>query len=111
MENKEKEIIAYTTQDGNTPFLAWLHGLRDLQVQKNILKRIDRVQVGNYGDYKSVGKGVLELRFRVGIRVYFAEYGNVIVLLLNGGNKATQIKDRAKAQGYWENFKKNNKGE
>ena len=89
------------TPDGKIPFFLWMDTIRDRQVTKIIISRLDRVQYGNYGDYKSVGGGVLELRFKIGIRIYFAEYDNTIVLLFHGGNKRSQSKDVAKAKEYW----------
>ena len=56
------------------------------------------MKLGNYGDYKSVGDGVLELRFNQGFRIYFTEVDNVIILLLCGGDKSTQQKDIEKAK-------------
>ena len=58
------------------------------------------MQIGNYGDYKSVGDGVLELRFNQGFRIYFTEVDNVIILLLCGGDKSTQQKDIEKVKEY-----------
>ena len=58
------------------------------------------MQIGNYGDYKSVGDGVLELRFNQGFRIYFTEVDNVIILLLCGGDKSTQQNDIEKVKEY-----------
>ncbi len=64
------------------------------------------VRLGNLGDYKSVGKGVYELRidYDPGYRVYFRKIGLTIVLLLCGGDKSTQEQDIRKAQEYWRNY-------
>ena len=58
------------------------------------------MQIGNYGDYKSVGDGILELRFNQGFRIYFTEVDNVIILLLCGGDKSTQQNDIEKVKEY-----------
>ena len=57
--------------------------------------RIDRIEQGNYGDYKAVGSGVFEARITFGAvyRIYFIENGLEVVILLAGGNKSTQSKD------------------
>jgi putative addiction module killer protein len=57
--------------------------------------RIDRAERGNFGDVKAVAEGVSEMRidFGPGYRVYFTQRGHEIVILLAGGNKATQAKD------------------
>jgi putative addiction module killer protein len=82
-------------------FSRWLDQLRDDQAIARILTRIHRLSLGNFGDVKSVGVGVSELRidYGPGYRVYFTRIGSVIVLLLVGGTKRTQQKDieRAKA--------------
>lgn len=85
----------------SSEFKAWLSGLRDRQGRNRILGRINRLTAGNPGDVKSVGEGVSEMRIHhgPGYRVYFAQNGVVTVVLLCGGNKATQAGDivRAKA--------------
>ena len=71
------------------------------------MARLDRLEVGNYGDYKSLEKGVYELRlqFGAGYRVYFGESGNAIVVLLLGGDKGSQASDIKKAIVYWTEYK------
>lgn len=82
-------------------FRAWLGELRDPIARRAILARITRLRAGNFGDAKSVGDGVSELRVHAGPgwRVYFVRRGSDVLLLLCGGSKRTQAKDveRAKA--------------
>ena len=82
-------------------FEAWLDGLRDRQAQVQIVKRIVRVQSGFLGDVKPVGDGVSELRVHhgPGYRLYFVRRGQVVIILLCGGDKGSQARDieRAKA--------------
>lgn len=81
-------------------FSDWLRGLRDTQGRARIAKRIDRIAAGNFGDAKPVGKGVSELRFPFGpgYRVYFTRRGDVVVILLCGGDKSSQSDDIERAQ-------------
>lgn len=81
-------------------FIAWLTALRDVQARARITKRIDRLAEGNFGDAKSVGDGVSELRFDFGpgYRVYYTLRGNVVVILLCGGDKSSQARDIARAK-------------
>lgn len=76
-------------------FEEWKNKLKDKVLIFIIDKRIKRVMLGNFGDFKSVGDGVYELRFKVngGMRIYYTFKSNVLVLLLVGGNKSTQKKD------------------
>ena len=76
-------------------FQSWFEGLRDRMAQKHILVRIGRLERGNFGDVKSVGDGVHELRIPhgPGYRLYFAERGGTVVLLLCGGDKSSQARD------------------
>ena len=76
-------------------FDVWLTKLKDRAGRLRILKRIDRLANGNPGDAKSVGNGVLELRLDVGpgYRVYYAKHGDLLILLLCGGDKSTQHND------------------
>ena len=79
----------------------WFEGLRDLTARSRIAARIRRLALGNTGDSKHVGGGVVELRidYGPGYRVYFVRRGEVVVVLLAGGDKSTQSHDieRAKA--------------
>lgn len=81
-------------------FLRWLRGLRDKRARARIAVRLDRVEEGNFGDYRSVGGGVSELRIHAGkgYRVYYTIRNNVVVLLLCGGDKSSQAKDVRRAQ-------------
>ena len=76
-------------------FDRWFDSLRDKQAARRIQVRIDRAQDGNFGDHKSVGEGVSEMRIHhgPGFRVYFTARGTEIIILLVGGDKATQAKD------------------
>lgn len=101
-----KVLSIYETENGKLPFEEWLDDL-DKVTRVRILARLERVRQSNYGDYKSVGEGVFELRyfFGAGYRIYFAEDGDTVVLLLCGGDKSSQVKDIAKAQEYWRSYK------
>jgi putative addiction module killer protein len=81
-------------------FDAWFSRLKDRQARVRIQARIDRVEDGNFGDHKSVGDGVCELRiaYGPGYRLYYSVRGLEIVILLVGGDKATQDADIAIAQ-------------
>ena len=81
-------------------FLRWLSGLRDKRVQAQILVRIDRAEEGNFGDRRSVGGGVSELRVNVGqgYRIYYVIRQRRIVILLCGGDKASQQRDIRRAR-------------
>ncbi len=69
--------------------------------------RLDRVSLGNFGDCRSVGEGVQELRidYGPGYRVYFGQLGSTIVLLLCGGDKSAQAKDINLAHYYWSEYR------
>ena len=66
MEVQSREILRYTTPEGRSPFTEWLDSLRDRNVRVRIKSRLDRVEEGNLGDFKSVGEGVFELRINYG---------------------------------------------
>ncbi len=81
-------------------FTEWLDGLADISVRSVIVARIKRLELGLFGDLEYVGDGVTELRIHVGAgwRVYFAQYGNDIVVLLAGGSKRSQKRDIKRAK-------------
>jgi putative addiction module killer protein len=108
-EATERSIRVYVTPEGRAPFEEWLASLRDKRAKARILARIDRVRLGNFGDCRSVGGGVHELRvdYGPGYRVYFGLIGTTVVLLLCGGTKKTQARDIAAAQQYWTEYKDN----
>ena len=76
-------------------FSKWLKKLKDVLAKVAIVRRLDRMKEGNFGDSKSVGSGVFELRVDVGkgYRVYFTNKNNRVVILLVGGDKSTQEED------------------
>ena len=81
-------------------FSKWLTKLKDIQAKVSILRRIERVREGNFGDYKSIGSDVSELRITTGpgYRIYYTKKDDEIVILLVGGDKSTQSKDIQKAK-------------
>lgn len=82
-------------------FADWLGVLRDKRDRARIAARIERLRHGNFGDVKPIGDGVSELRLHhgPGFRIYFAQRGQLIIILLCAGDKGSQDKDitRAKA--------------
>ena len=76
-------------------FDVWLVGLRNDRARARIQARILRLSLGNPGDVKPVGEGISEMRIDhgPGYRVYFRQRGQVLILLLCGGDKSTQDKD------------------
>ena len=81
-------------------FIVWLNALRDARAVAKIVIRIKRLADGNFGDVAPVGDGVSELRIHhgPGYRVYFVRRGEVLVILLCGGDKSTQDRDIAAAK-------------
>ena len=81
-------------------FSGWLHRLRDANAVARIAGRIRRIEMGNPGDSRSVGQGVLEMRidYGPGYRVYYVHRGAQIVILLCGGDKRTQSQDIERAR-------------
>ena len=89
-------IISYMFELRRTAqFIDWLVNLRDVQARARIAKRLDRLVDGNFGDVRSVGGGVSELRFTFGpgYRVYFTVRNRQVVILLCGGDKSSQDRD------------------
>ena len=76
-------------------FQKWFRDLRDLRARAQIIRRIERAQVGNLGDVEPVGDGVSEMRIHYGpgYRVYFLQRGQDIIFLLSGGDKTSQRRD------------------
>lgn len=80
-------------------FDSWLAALKDKAGRARIVHRIRSAEYGNFGDCKPVGEGVSEMRIHSGpgYRVYFTRRGEVIYLLLLGGDKSSQKRDIKRA--------------
>ena len=81
-------------------FTKWFDGLKDRRARARIQARVDRVEMGHFGDVAPVGDGISELRifYGPGYRVYFVQKGKVVVVLLSGGDKSSQKSDIVKAK-------------
>ena len=81
-------------------FSKWLKKLKDIKAKVSIIRRVNRIKNGNFGDYKSVGESVYELRITTGpgYRVYYTQEEGEIVILLIGGDKSSQSEDITKAK-------------
>jgi putative addiction module killer protein len=101
---KGQDVRVYSRSDGSEPFTDWLRSLRDGPARNRIRQRIARVRLGNFGDARSLGDGLFELRVHLGpgYRVYFGREGDRIVILLSGGDKGSQGRDIERAKGYWQ---------
>ncbi|MBN2804943.1 MAG: type II toxin-antitoxin system RelE/ParE family toxin [Deltaproteobacteria bacterium] len=108
MSNSKIELLEYVTEDGRNIFHKWLCSLKDKVARAKIRVRMNRIRLGNFGDCKSVGEGVSELRldYGPGYRVYFGRDGFTIVILLCGGSKKTQSNDIKLAHEYWAEFQR-----
>jgi putative addiction module killer protein len=93
-------------------FKTWLSNLKDSKARGRILFRIAGAEAGNFGDSKSVGAGVLEMRIHCGpgYRIYYTRTGPVIYLLLCGGDKETQKQDIERAISMAEDLKEKSRG-
>ncbi len=81
-------------------FSKWLFKLKDFKGKTAVIRRINRMEKGNFGDHKSVGSHVWEMRIQQGpgYRVYYSKKKDEIVVLLIGGDKSSQSKDIKKAK-------------
>lgn len=80
-------------------FTDWLHGIKDTMTRIRLSKRLDKATRGLLGDIKPVGEGVWEMRedFGPGWRMYYIQRGEVLIVMLGGGDKSTQSSDIARA--------------
>ena len=94
-----KEIIYYKTAENKVPYLEWYNSL-DKSLKLIVDKRLSKVERGLYGNNKRLSEELYELKFDNGLRIYYTEIGNTIVLLFTGGNKSKQSKDIETATKY-----------
>ena len=104
------DIRRYQLAEGKVPVSDWLGSLRDQRARAQIEIRVRRMAIGNFGDCKPVGDGVLELRVDVGAgyRLYCGRHGQTLVILLCGGDKTSQPADIKRAKDYWLDWKRSN---
>ncbi len=102
------EVREYLDDLGFSPFGQWYPELRDAVVAAKIATALYRISKGNFGDMKAVGAGVFERRvdFGTGYRIYFAQDGDELVVLLVGGTKKRQSADIAEAKRRWGHYKR-----
>lgn len=99
-----KTILKYTLPNGKIPFDEWFTK-QDKMIKAKVLVRLERVKNGLFGQCRSLKKGVSELKFITGERIYFAQDGEKIILLLTAGNKQRQSCDITTAEMYFEDYK------
>lgn len=107
-------IEHYLTVDGQDDlYLNWLRRLRDPKAKVAVIRRVNRIEQGNFGDHKFCRDGIWELRVDVGTgyRVYYACAGQCVVLLFCGGDKRTQDADINRAAAYWQDWQRRNNDE
>jgi putative addiction module killer protein len=97
------EIRHYLTRSERDVYMVWRQQIRDPRARISIDRRINRIELGNFGDHKFCRDGVWELRIDVGqgYRVYYGIAGTEVILLLCGGDKRTQNTDIDRACEYW----------
>jgi putative addiction module killer protein len=102
------EIRHFITADGKDIYLDWLLKLRDMKARMAVDRRVNRIELGNFGDHKFCRDGVWELRIDVGggYRIYYAIAHGKIVLLLCGGDKRSQNADISAAVSYWQDWQR-----
>jgi putative addiction module killer protein len=88
-------------------FIEWLEALSDLKTKMRIVARVNRARAGNFGEYKVLDDGVCDMKmdFGPGYRVYYAQEGLRVYLLLVGGDKSSQAKDITRAKEMWRTIK------
>ncbi|HCC58423.1 MAG TPA: addiction module killer protein [Solibacterales bacterium] len=107
MEALPREVEFYVDGDGNCPFKEWLESLKDHVARAQVDKRITRVRLGLFGNCDEVGEGVIELKLDTGpgYRLYCAQDGRTLVVLLCGGTKRRQQSDIEQARKFWRDYK------
>jgi putative addiction module killer protein len=96
-------LYAYRDAQGRQPFEKWFNDL-DAQSARKVRAALAQIEADNMSEVKPVGGGVSERRIHwgKGLRIYFAQDGQTIIVLLGGGTKATQSRDIERAAVCWE---------
>lgn len=101
-----KEVIILELEGGVSPFLEWFNSLKDKRLEIAVDARLARIREGNFGDHKSLGGDIYELRIHYGSgsRIYYGIDGNTLIVILHAGSKKTQQKDILKAKKLWARY-------
>lgn len=105
-----KEILFYQHTNNKIPIVEWFKSL-DKPFRARVQDRLTRIeQDDNFGDFKKLDDEISELRFKFGsgYRVYYTEVDNIVILLLNAGDKKSQSNDILKAKEYLKIWRQNN---
>jgi putative addiction module killer protein len=104
--NEIRDIKFLETSSGKVLFNEWYNSLKNPQTRRVIAGKLRQLQNVEFKNYKSIGKGVFELRifYGAGYRVYFAFENEQIVVLIAGGDKNTQEKDINRARLLWRDY-------
>lgn len=109
MDNDKLRIVVYL-REGKSLFERWFNSL-DATSAAKVTTALYRLELGNFSNVKSIGRGVMEYRidFGPGYRIYFGREDNNSIILLGGGSKRTQSKDIDKALVSWRQYKADKK--
>ncbi|WP_035384767.1 type II toxin-antitoxin system RelE/ParE family toxin [Ferriphaselus sp. R-1] len=104
------QIIHYLDEGQNDIYQSWLDSLRDRTAKIAIIRRVARIELGLFGDCKPLRDGISELRVDVGAgyRIYYAQVGNMVILLTSGGDKRSQSRDIERAIRLLHDWEKRN---
>ena len=93
--------------EGVAPFVKWFNQLRDRTAKQRISARLTAVEQGKLGHTEVVGEGVSEFKidYGAGYRVYYGRKGDVLVVIICGGDKSTQAADIKRAKELWKKYK------
>ena len=105
MEIIPRDVRNYVTPERREPYEEWVNSYRNRKTRAIIRERVNRLHLGNFGDYKQLTADLYELRIHYGpgYRVYFGVVDRVIVILLCGGSKKTQRRDIQKQKNIGKN--------
>ena len=102
-----KKIIKYQLPNGKIPFDEWFCDL-DKTKKAEVLIRLERCKIGLLGQHRNLSKGITELKFHSGERIYICEKHDIIIILLNAGGKKRQSNDIANAEKYLQDYNERN---
>ena len=100
-------ITFYTTAQGTCPYENFLATLKDKKAKQQLISRLARIEhSGHLGDFKNIEGTIIELRIHYGegYRIYCAQRGQELMIILTAGSKSTQDKDIQKAKKHWNEY-------
>jgi putative addiction module killer protein len=105
------KVQEYIRENNVSPYQKWFNSL-DVIAAAKVTVAISRLELGNTSSIKWFeGIGEYKIDWGAGYRIYLAQEGKQLIILLGGGTKKSQQSDIEKAKKLYREYKERKKGD